>query len=176
MLERISALKRFLSITEQPKNEAEKIESLKSAINKLQEELTQQKVITETISEENIKTKQQLEKLQPLVEFVNSFDTFENLKTILNYFKDDILENYPDGKFRPLKVEFSPYISKQIKEIAKTMGITEKEALKQLVENDLETMKKAEEKFKMLEERSKRKHRARFTVSPDPASLHTEQI
>jgi integrase len=161
--EKFLQLKRFLSITEQPKNEVEKIESLKSAINKLQEELTQQKVITETISEENIKTKQQFEKLQPLVELVNSFDTFENLKTILNYFKDDIVKNYPDEKFRPLKVEFSPYISKQIKEIAKTMGITEKEALKQLVENDLETMKKAEEKFKMLEERSKRKHQGTHT-------------
>jgi len=43
------------------------------------------------------------------------------------------------------------------------MGITEKEALKQLVENDLETMKKAEEKFKMLEERSKRKHQGTHT-------------
>jgi hypothetical protein len=136
---------------------------LKSAINKLQEELTQQKLITNTISKENIRTKQELKKLQPLVKFVNSFNAPENLKTILNYLKEDYLDDTSKGKLRPLKVEFSPYISKKLKEIAKTMGITEKEALKQLVENDLETMKKAEEKFKMLEERSKRKHQGTHT-------------
>jgi integrase len=151
-------LKKFLTIMEQPKIETEKIDSLKSAVNKLQEDLTQQRLITETISQENIKTKQQLEKLQPLVEFVNSFDAFEDLKTILEYFKDDILGEYPDEILRPLKDgEFSPYISKQIAEIAKTMGITEKEALKQLFANDVKAMAKAEEKFKRIEERSKRK-------------------
>lgn len=44
------------------------------------------------------------------------------------------------------------------REIARTMGITEKEALKLLVEDNLETMEKADDKFKMLEKRSKRKH------------------
>jgi site-specific recombinase XerD len=150
-------LKKFLTIKEQPKIETEEIDSLKSAVNKLQEELTQQRLITETISQENIKTKHELEKLQPLVEFVNSFDAFEDLKTILEYFKDDILGEYPDEILRPIKGEFSPYISKQLAEIAKTMGITEKEALKQLFANDVEAMAKAEEKFKRIEERSKRK-------------------
>jgi integrase len=50
-------LKKFLTITEQPRVETEKIESLKSAISKLQEELTQQKLITDTISEGNITMK-----------------------------------------------------------------------------------------------------------------------
>ena len=50
-------LKRFLSIQELPKVEAEKIEGLKNAINKLQQELTQQKLITDTISEGNIAMK-----------------------------------------------------------------------------------------------------------------------
>jgi integrase len=50
-------LKKFLTIREQPKVETEKIESLKSAISKLQEELTQQKLITDTISEGNITIK-----------------------------------------------------------------------------------------------------------------------
>jgi len=57
-----------------------------------------------------------------------------------------------------LKVEFSPYISKKLEEIAKTKGITEKEALKQLIEYNLETMAKAEQRFKRLEERSEREH------------------
>jgi len=37
--------------------EVEKIEGLKNAINKLQQELTQQKLITDTISEGNIAMK-----------------------------------------------------------------------------------------------------------------------
>ena len=152
-------LKRFQSIKEQPIVETEKIESLKNAINKLQEELTRQKLITDTISQENIRTKQELKKLQPLVEFVNSFDAPENLKIILNYLKDDYLEEYHDDRFRPLKVEFSPYISKKLEEIAKTMGITQKEALAELVKEDLETMENAEKKFKKLEEKIKSQRR-----------------
>jgi len=74
-------LKKFLTINEQPKVEAEKVESLKSAISKLQEELTQQKLITNTISEGNIaiknenadlkqrtiKTEQRLAELEKLI-------------------------------------------------------------------------------------------------------------
>jgi len=155
--QRFIQLKRFQSIKEQPKVETENIESLKSAVNGLQEELTRQKVIIDTISEENIRTKEELRKLQPLVEFVNSFDPTEDLKIILNMFKDDYSDRSSEDKLRPLKVEFSPYISKRLEEFAKTMGITEKEALKQLVEGNLETMEKAEEIFKKLEERSKKR-------------------
>jgi integrase len=50
-------LKKFLTISEQPRVEAERVESLKSAISRLQEELTQQKLITDTISEGNISIK-----------------------------------------------------------------------------------------------------------------------
>jgi len=156
---KFSQLKRFQSIKEQPRFETEKIESFKIAVNKLQEELTRQKLITDTISEENIRTKQELEKLQPLVEFVNSFDTPKNLKTILNYLKEDYMDEYSDERFRPLKVEFSPYMSKKLEEIAKTMGITQKEALAELVKEGLETVENAEQKFKKLEERIKSQRR-----------------
>jgi hypothetical protein len=155
--EKFIQLKRFQSIKKKQKVETEKIEALKSAVNKLQEEVTYQKTILETISEENIKTKKQLGKLQPLVEFMNSFDPTEDLKKILNMLKDDYSDRSSEDKLRPLKVEFSSYISKRLEEFAKTMGITKKEALKQLVEGNLETMEKAEAKFKALEERSKRK-------------------
>ena len=74
-------LRRSLSIQELPKVEAEKVEGLKNAINKLQEELTQQKLITDTISEGNItmknenmdmkqrttKTEQKLAELEKLI-------------------------------------------------------------------------------------------------------------
>jgi integrase len=149
-------LKKFQSIKEQPKAETEKIESLKKAINTLQEELTRQKLITDTISEENIKTKKELKKLQPIVEFANSFDIPENLKTILNYLKEDYSNK---DKFRPLKIEFSPYISKKLKEIANKTGITPEEAFEELIKEDLKTMEDAEEKFKKLEEEIKSHHR-----------------
>ena len=136
---------------------------MKKAINTLQEELTQQRLITDTISEENIKIKQEFQRLQPLVEFVNSFDAPENLKILLDYLKHDYSDDSSDDLLRPLKVEFSPYISKKLKEIAKTMGITEKEALRQLVEDNLETLEKAEAKFKKLDERSKRKNQGTGT-------------
>jgi pyruvate-formate lyase-activating enzyme len=78
------------------------------------------------------------------VKFVNSFDTPEDLKTILDFLKDD----YAEGELRPLKVEFSPYISKKLEEIAKTEGITQKEALEKLVKENFETMEKADAKQK----------------------------
>lgn len=65
-------LKRFLNIKEQPMLETEKLEPLKKAINMLQEELTQQRLITETISEENVRTKKEIGKMQPLMAFVES--------------------------------------------------------------------------------------------------------
>jgi integrase len=148
-------LKKFQSIKEQPRVETEKIESLKKAINTLQEELTRQKLITDTISEENIRTKDELKKLQPLVEFVNSFDVPEKLRTILNYLKED----YSDDRFRPLNVEFSPYMSKKLEEIARTLGITKREALAELVKEKLETMENGEEKFKKLEEKIKNRRK-----------------
>jgi integrase len=57
-------LKRFLNINQQPKVETEKIESLKMAVNKLQEDLNTQKIIAETVSEENRKLKLQIEDLK----------------------------------------------------------------------------------------------------------------
>jgi len=57
-------LKKFLTINEQPKIETEKIDSLKKAINRLQEDLSTQKIIAETVSEENQKLKSQIKDLR----------------------------------------------------------------------------------------------------------------
>ncbi|MDH5451321.1 MAG: hypothetical protein OEZ29_03650 [Candidatus Bathyarchaeota archaeon] len=49
-----------------------------------------------------------------------------------------------------MKVEFSPYISRKIKKInqvVKTMGVTEQEALKQMLEDDVELVAKATGRF-----------------------------
>ena len=63
---------------------------------------------------------------------------------------------YADDKLRSLNIEFSPHVSEKLDEIAKTRGITRKEALEQLVKEDLEIMKKGEEGFKKLEKRAKK--------------------
>jgi hypothetical protein len=160
--EKFILLKKFLAINEKPNRiETEKLEILESAVCKLQEELTQQKQITESISKENVKTKEGLRKLQPLVEFINSFDAPENLKTILNFLKDDLLDEHADENLRPLKVEVSPYISRQLEKIAKTNGITEKEALRQLVKDDLKMWENGEKRFKKLEDRIKTKQKTK---------------
>jgi len=62
--EKFIQLKRFLSINEQPKIETEKIESLKKAIVKLQGDFCSQKIISETVSEENLKLKSKIEELE----------------------------------------------------------------------------------------------------------------
>lgn len=56
-------LKRFLSINEEAKIETEKIESFEKTINHLQEQLTSQKIINETITKKNLELESQIEKL-----------------------------------------------------------------------------------------------------------------
>jgi len=68
--EKFIQIKNFLTINKLPKIEIENIESFKKAISKLQEELTIQKTITNTISEENQKLKQEMKELgEELKEF-----------------------------------------------------------------------------------------------------------
>lgn len=57
-------LKKFLTIkqTLEPGNQ-EKIESLKDAVTKLQQDLTQQQVVTQTVTEKNIKITKEFENL-----------------------------------------------------------------------------------------------------------------
>jgi len=151
--EKFIQLKKFLNIKEQPKVETDKIETLKSAINKLQEELTQQKTITEAITEENIKVKQTLGKLQPFIDFVNTFDSPENLKTILAFLRDDYMIKSQFDR----RLEFDPHIAKKLDEIAKKKGVSQKEAFEELIKGDLQRMEESERKFQDLERRIKEK-------------------
>ena len=106
-------------------------------------ELRQQ--LTERDKEINA-MKETMAKMQPLVEFVNSFDAPENLKTILEFLKDDYMYS-SDDKLRPLNVEFSPHVSEKLYEIAKRKGVTRKEAIEQLVKEDIRIMEKREERL-----------------------------
>jgi len=121
--------------------------------------------------------KEKMAKIQPLVEFVNSFDAPENLKKILDFLKDDYMYS-SDDKLRPLKTEFSPYVSDKLDEIAKEKGITRKEALERLLKEYSETMEENDKKWRELykarglpitredyEEQKKRKrHKEKFKL------------
>ena len=62
--ERFKQLKRFLTITEQPKPESKNVELLSKVVNKLQEDMTQQKTINEVITKQNIELKKNLQSLK----------------------------------------------------------------------------------------------------------------
>lgn len=84
--------------------------------------------------------------MQPLLDFVNSFDAPENLKKILTFLKDDYTGQYSDEKLRPKRIEFSPYVSEKLDEIAERKGITRKIALEQLVIEDQGLLERREER------------------------------
>ena len=56
---KIHPIKKYLTTKEQPEIEAGKIEPLKKAIVGLQEQLAEQRLITNTISEENVRDSEQ---------------------------------------------------------------------------------------------------------------------
>jgi len=66
--ERFKQLKRFLTITEQPRVESENIESLSNVVNNLQEDMTQQKTINRVITKQNIELKKNLQSLKDSAE------------------------------------------------------------------------------------------------------------
>ena len=76
------------------------------------------------------------------------------MHAILEFLKDDLVSQPSDEKLRPLKTQFSPYISEKLDEIAERKGITQKEALEQLVKEDLEILKKRDREFKKLSRES----------------------
>jgi hypothetical protein len=57
-------LKKFLTIEMQPKVEEDKVASLKRAVTQLQKDLSTQKIISETLSEENQKLKHELKQFK----------------------------------------------------------------------------------------------------------------
>jgi integrase len=143
-------LKNFLTINKQPKHEDEEIDSLRQAVSKLQEDLTTQKTVTDAVARENSEMRKQLEQLKPLIEFTNTYDTPEELKTILEFLAED---SSSEDKLKPLETQFSQFIRAKLDEMMKKKGISEKEAIQQLITEDLAEMKKAERNFKKVEKR-----------------------
>jgi len=93
--EKFIQLKRFLSTSEEPKAKTREIEELKKILVFLQENLTRQKKITETLAQENLKIKNELHllndilnPLQPMLEFANSFKSPEAMLEFLKAIKE----------------------------------------------------------------------------------------
>jgi len=90
------------------------------------------------------KLKETIAKMQPLVEFVNSFNSPQELKGILDSLKDDsMIQSSHDPR-----VEFDKHIAAEVNEIAKRDGITQAEALGQLAEVEWERIVEDDEKRK----------------------------
>jgi len=95
MREKFLLLKKFLTIKLSTKpEEHEKVEELKEIVVKLQEELNQQRTVTQTVTEENLKIKKELHALndivnplQPMLEFVNSFESPDAMMEFLEAIK-----------------------------------------------------------------------------------------
>lgn len=93
--EKFIQLKKFLTIEQTDKLEINKGEALKSIVTKLQEELSEQKLITQTVTEESLKIKKELQllrdiinPLQPMLEFVNSFESADAMLEFLKAIKE----------------------------------------------------------------------------------------
>jgi len=96
--------------------------------------------------------KEAIVKIEPVIEFVNSFNQPQQLKEILDWLKDEFTT---DPILRPLKAEFSPYIENKLNRIAKGKGITKQQALEQLVVEDLEQLEEADARFRDIEKARK---------------------
>jgi hypothetical protein len=130
-------LKRFLVLVEQPRTEIEKIDSLKKAIVGLQEQLSNQQLVTQTVSDEYTKTKQ---KLQPLLEFVEGFKDEETLQLFLDLLRKATSVSLPPDEGVFVKVDFPEELSERIDKLAKKKGITRQQAITYLTDEGIKAL------------------------------------
>lgn len=95
--------------------------------------------------------KETIDKIQPLVEFVNTFETPQKLKSIMDHF-------FKDGLFRSFDTEDPTLLNKDVAEMiddtAAERGLTRKEALEQLMKEELKGIAESEKRLKELAKRS----------------------
>ena len=142
-------LKKFQTIKQKPKVETETIETLQKAVSKLQEDLTIQQTITNTISKENLKIKNEFARIQPIIDFVNTYNTVKEQQKILEFVKAeaeiDLLPYDPN-------ITFDETLEQQMSEISKKEGISKAEAMGKIADNNwankLEGQKQMEKSMK----------------------------
>jgi site-specific recombinase XerC len=87
-----------------------------------------------------------IDKIQPLVEFVNSFETPQKLKRILDhFFKDDTFRTFLE---EPTLLDKD--VVEMIDDTASKRGLTKKETLEQFMKEELERIAESEKRFKEL--------------------------
>jgi hypothetical protein len=107
--EKFKQIKKFLTITETAsKEEVEKVESLKAAVNRLQQQLSAQQVITSTIQEMN-------DKLKPLTVLADYLSSLDSTGGIQSYFLDlDSAKGHLKGVFLARQEGQVPQLDKTI--------------------------------------------------------------
>ena len=145
---KFTQLKKFQTIKQKPQIETETIETLQKAVSKLQEDLTIQQTITNSISKENQKIRKELGRIQPVVDFVNTYNRDKEHQKLLEFVK-------AEGEYNP---DYAPDIildetlEKQMNEISENEGISKSEAMGKIADkhwdNFLESDKKMMEHLK----------------------------
>jgi integrase len=142
-------LKKFQTIKQKPKAEIETIETLQKAVSKLQEDLTLQQTITNTISKENLKIRNEFARIQPIIDFVNTYNTVKEQQKILEFLKAEAESDL--APYDP-NITFDETIEQQMNEISEKEGISKAEALTKIADNKwakfLESQKQMEKRFK----------------------------
>ncbi len=94
--------------------------------------------------------KDTIDRITPLVEFVNSFETPQKLKKLLEFLKDDQFAFKDDP---PSLIDKD--VTEMIDDTAKKRGLTPKEALEQLTKEQLEGLAESDKRFKELARKSR---------------------
>jgi len=124
-------IKKFQTIKQKPKAETETLETLKKAVTKLKEDLTLQQTITDTISKENLKIKNELGRIQPIIDFVNTYNTIKEQKKIFEFVKAETeIEPLPYNS----NITFDETIEQQMNEISEKDRISKAEALTKIAD------------------------------------------
>ncbi|MCW3994481.1 MAG: tyrosine-type recombinase/integrase [Candidatus Bathyarchaeota archaeon] len=142
-------LKKFQTIQQKPKVETETIETLQKAVSKLQEDLTLQQTITNTISKENLKIKNEFARIQPIIDFVNTYNTVKEQQKLLEFVKAEAeIDPLP---YNP-NITFDETLEQQMNEISEKEGISKAEAMAKIADDRwtrlLESQKQMEKRCK----------------------------
>jgi len=118
-------LKSFQTIKQKPKVETETIEKLQKAVTKLQEDLTIQQTITNSISKENLKIRHELGRIQPIVDFVNTYNRDKEHQKLLEFVK---AEGESDPAYAS-DIILDETLEEEMLEISEKEGISKAEAM-----------------------------------------------
>lgn len=137
----------FLRLETATPTETEKtIDELKKQLAERNHEIKAMKETMTARDQEFKGMRETIAKIQPVVDFVNSFKPPEMLKKLFEDFRlaDDSLVQ---SSYNP-NIYFEKHVVDKLDEIMKREGITQKEALEQLVKEDWETVKERDKRLK----------------------------